>query len=95
MILNKNRTENKKISLLQIDLQSHGLKYIKLSFPKNQQNHYENNNRNDPNRQSDAVSHVNSAYIRHTSGHGDYFTCGMDSANIEATLISRNTQPGG
>lgn len=40
------------------------------------------------------MSHVNSAYIRHVSGHGDYFTGGMDSTNTEATLISQNTQGG-
>lgn len=71
-----------------------GLKYIQLYFPKKQQqllqNHYENNNRPDTDRQSV----VNSAYIRHTNV-GDYFPGGMDSANTEATLLSRNTQPGG
>lgn len=72
-----------------------GIKYIQLYFPNKQQpqllqNHYENNNRPDSDRQSV----VNSAYIRH-SNVGDYFPGGMDSANTEATLLSRNTQPGG
>lgn len=56
------------------------------------QNHYENNNRPDADRQSV----VNSAYVRHSNVAGDYFPGGMDSANTEATLISRNSaQPGG
>lgn len=67
-----------------------GLKYVHLYFPKKPQNHYENNNRPDTDRQSV----VNSAYIRHASV-GDYFPGGMDSANTEATLLSRNTLPGG
>ncbi|XP_055298871.1 vascular endothelial growth factor receptor 1-like isoform X14 [Sitodiplosis mosellana] len=71
-----------------------GLKYIQLYFPNKQQqllkNHYENNNRPDTDRQSV----VNSAYIRHSNA-GDYFPGGMDSANTEATLLSRNTHPGG
>lgn len=68
-----------------------GLKYVQLYFPKKPQNHYENNNRPDVDRQSV----VNSAYIRHASV-GDYFPGGMDSANTEATLLSRNVSvPGG
>lgn len=66
------------------------LKYIQLYFPKKHQNHYENNNRPETDRQSV----VNSAYIRHTNP-GDFFPGGMDSANTEATLLSRNTLPGG
>lgn len=42
----------------------------------------------------DRQSVVNSAYIRHTNA-SDYFPGGMDSANTEATLLSRNTAPGG
>ncbi|XP_055298873.1 vascular endothelial growth factor receptor 1-like isoform X16 [Sitodiplosis mosellana] len=43
---------------------------------------------------TDRQSVVNSAYIRHSNA-GDYFPGGMDSANTEATLLSRNTHPGG
>lgn len=76
-------------------MKSLGLKYIKLSFPNKNQILYENNNRPESDRQSlGAVSHVNSAYIRH-SNVNDFFSGGMDSANTEATLISRNSRPGG
>lgn len=76
-------------------MKSLGLKYIKLSFPNKNQILYKNNNRPESDRQSlGAVSHANSAYIPH-SNVNDYFSGGMDSANTEATLISRNSRPGG
>lgn len=67
-----------------------GLKYVKLSFTNN---HIDNSNKADATRPTSGQS---KNYAR-SSGPGDYFPGGMDSANTEAQLISRNytSGPGG
>lgn len=60
---------------------SQGLKYLQLSFSKN-----EHNSDRLTGRQS-SVQPTTPGYLRH-SGLGDYFTGGMDSANTERALIS-------
>lgn len=66
---------------------SQGLKYVELSFKNNNKN---DSGKGDLRKSTGGVSVVNSDYIRHS----DYFPGGMDSANTEATLISRNTNGG-
>lgn len=65
----------------------YGLKYVNLSFTNNNVN---DSGKGDLRKSAGGESVVNSGYIRHS----DYFPGGMDSANTEATLISRNTNGG-